>query len=331
MPILTLQRRLRELGRIRAGDKTPKGAPRKLETYRLTSPSEPAIRQAAQLYGGNIEPWDSPNGPQWQVTTQTDTLPVRIPGGQSISQWMELWSGGGCQRRCDGVTEVISDQPCLCDPDPELRECKPKTRLNVVLPELGDIGQWRLETTSWFGATEMAAIADLLALTDSQYIPARIRLEQRSVKRPGKPTNRFAVTVIETDARMGAVLDALGVGESFAAPQIGPTTDRLQLATSTPTVQADPDEAWAELTSLLGPDVDPDDTMPVLESRMRRLYELMETLGLWQGTGHGDPLHLALKKHEDVAHVGDLRKDRLVAFCEVSWEAARTAISEAGT
>ena len=37
MPIIDLQRRLQEAGRIRLGDKSPKGAPRKLETFRLTS------------------------------------------------------------------------------------------------------------------------------------------------------------------------------------------------------------------------------------------------------------------------------------------------------
>ena len=329
MSILTLQKRLRLIGRIRAGDKGPKGNPRKLSTWRLTSPQANVIEQAASLWGGQIQPWDGPNGAEWEVVTNTNTLTVIIPSGQSISQHYETWTAAGCTARCDGVTELLTDTPCHCDPDPELRECKPTTRFNVLLPDLSDIGQWRLDTRGWWAATELGGLAELLSMAEVGYIRARLRLEQREVRRPGKPVRKFAVPVVEMDANLGRVLEALGVGQSFtAAPQIE-AGERLQLATSTPTHQVDPDEAWAELTSLLGPDVDPDDTMPVLESRMRRLYELMEQVGVWSGTSHGDPLHLALRKHEDAAHVGDLRKDRLVAFCEVSWEAARDAVGKA--
>ena len=51
MPIINLQRKLTEIGRIRLGAKGAKGQPTKLETFRLTSKSEEAIQAAAAVYG----------------------------------------------------------------------------------------------------------------------------------------------------------------------------------------------------------------------------------------------------------------------------------------
>jgi hypothetical protein len=336
MPIITLQRRLREIGRIRAGTKSDKGAPTKLTTWRLTSAQQSVIEQAATLWGGKVEPWDSPNGPQWQVITNTDSLRVIIPNGQSATQYYESWKGGGCVRRCDGQTELLSDVPCLCDPDPERRECKPITRLNVMLPDLSDLGQWRLDTGSWYGAGELGGVADLLASANAEYVPARLRLEQRSVKRPGKPTNRFAVPVIEMDFTLGDVLESLGIGSTLATSGTGrleggvPERPALAAATATPPVASDDD--WSELYSLVGVEVDAAATMPTIESEVRRTFVLMERVGLWHPLSDGtDALHAALRKHADVEHVGDLRKDGLVAFARVAREAAREAVGKVAT
>jgi len=326
--ILTLQRRLREIGRIRAGRKGDKGQPQKLATWRFTSPQQGVIAEAAGRWGGTVGPWESPNGPQYEVITDTDTISVVIPTAQSISQFYEAWAGGGCTRRCDGETELLTDQPCLCDPDPAERLCKPKTRFNVMLPDLSDLGQWRLESSSWYGATELAGISDLLALANAQYIRANLRLEQRQVKRPGQPTKRFAVPVVEMDVKLGDVLNSLGltggtvnpVGASavpvldtpaYAAPRTGPS-----------------DDEWAELVALLGPDVDGAVTMPVIETGLRRVFELMDRVGLWVPNPEGtDALHLALRSKMRVDHVGDLRKEDLVKFAEMTWAGAREAVA----
>jgi hypothetical protein len=57
MPILTLQRQMRELGRIRTGNQVAaaggKRARTKLETFRLTSSSRELIEAAAEAYGGS--------------------------------------------------------------------------------------------------------------------------------------------------------------------------------------------------------------------------------------------------------------------------------------
>ena len=57
MPILTLQRQMRELGRIRtgiqvAGANGGRKRPSKLETFRFTSASRDLVEAAAAAYGG---------------------------------------------------------------------------------------------------------------------------------------------------------------------------------------------------------------------------------------------------------------------------------------
>jgi hypothetical protein len=109
MAILSLQRRLAEVGRIRLGKQveTKRGGkrPAALDTFRLTSADRARIDEAAKLYGGTVTKWEAPSGiPNWEVVTQADKLPVVVPpSAMAFSQHYELWSAGGCQRRCDGV------------------------------------------------------------------------------------------------------------------------------------------------------------------------------------------------------------------------------------
>ena len=190
-PITALRPRIREAGRIRIGEKvrtkSGKTAPAKLDVFRLTSPDEQAIRSAAELYGGEPRRWaGAPVGEQWEVYTRARALPVLIPPtGMAFSQFFELWSGGGCQRRCDGAREVISDAPCLCAADLEERECKPHTRLSVLLVDLEGLGLWRLDTQGWNAAEELAGTVQLIeaAQRGGRLLPARLGLEQRQAKR----------------------------------------------------------------------------------------------------------------------------------------------------
>lgn len=204
MPLLDIQRRMRELGRIRTGQQVASGngrkRPAKLEHFRLTSPSRPLIEAAAVAYGGQVRAWEG----QWEVLTTADTIDVVIPPGQSISQWYEMWSGGGCQRRCDGRTNVLTDTPCACPADPADRRelaasggaCKPTTRLNVILPDIPDLGVWRLESHGYYAAAELSGTVDVLEAAD-RLLPARLRLEPRESKKPGKPTAQYMVPVLE--------------------------------------------------------------------------------------------------------------------------------------
>lgn len=206
MAIIDLQRRIAEVGRIRIGQQVAtstgrgKKRPAKLDTFRLTSPNRQRIEQAARLYGGDVQQWEAPAGSQWEIITRTDVLPVIVPpSDMAFSQWYELWSGGGCQRRCDGAHDSISDGNCLCDPDN--RECNIHTRLSVMLRDMPGLGLWRIDTSGYYAALELQGAVDVMrmAAAAGTMLPAQLRLEQRMIKRANEQTKRFAVPVLDVE------------------------------------------------------------------------------------------------------------------------------------
>lgn len=248
MPIIDLQRRLREIGRIRIGEKgvssTGKPIPKKLDTFRLTSSDREVLTTAAHLFGGAVSEWeDAPAGEQWEVTTETAALPIVIPpGGVAMTQHYELWAGGGCKRRCDGAHELIGDQPCVCDP--EARECKPHTRLSVMLRDLPGLGVWRLDTSGWYAAVELAGAIEMVewAAQSGRMLPARLRLEQRSVKREGEQVRRFAVPVIDLDVTIASLAGAMPAAPSTPL-SVGGEVVTLEAPAFTPIAVAELPEA----------------------------------------------------------------------------------------
>lgn len=234
-PLLDLQRRYRELGRIRLGEKGPKGAPKRRSTFRLTSPNETLLAHAAAAYGGTVQEWkDAPTeGTQYELATGSDTLDVVIPPGQPLSQHWEMWSGGGCARRCDGYEELLSGESCMCPADHEERAamaqngraCKPTTRLSVMLPDLPDIGVWRTETHGTNAAVELPGTVALLeqALSAGRLIPAQLRIDNRTSKKNGQ-TRHFVVPVLEL---VGITANTLMTGE---IPEGLPSGSRPALA-----------------------------------------------------------------------------------------------------
>lgn len=221
MPIINIQRKLTEVGRIRLGAKSDRGAPQKLDKFRLTSKSKEALDAAAEVYGGVVKPWAGPDGDSYELITTTNVLDVVVPPGNALSQWYEMWSGAGCQRRCDGAVETISGKACLCPADQTMRSelsgrgqaCRPTTRLSVLLPQVKSVGLWRLESHGYYAASELAGIAELLQQVSAsdKYLPATLRLEQRSAKKNGK-TSRFAVPVLEVGATVQEALTAVAGG-----------------------------------------------------------------------------------------------------------------------
>lgn len=231
MPIIDLQMRQRELGRIRMGRKSggTTGHPQKLDKFRFTSASKDLIDAVSALYGGTPAPWANDGAAQFEVYTQANRVPILLPP-QPISQWYEMWSGGGCQRRCDGKTNILKDEPCLCPSDPldraELaskgQACKPTTRLNVMLRDVPGIGVWRLESHGFHSAVELPMVAEFLAQATEAgtYLPAELALQPRSSKRPGEGTKQWMVPVIEVGATLRQIMsgevEGLGAGHKAA-------------------------------------------------------------------------------------------------------------------
>ena len=262
MAVIDLQRRQTEVGRIRLGQKiqtkSGKTVPARLETFRFTSPSKQLIEAIAKLYGGEVQPWQPPAGAsEWEVITDTSSVPVVVPP-QDIesSQFYELWSKGGVKRRCTGARELISDSPCLCDPDN--RECKLHTRVNLMLRDVPGIGVWRLDTGGYYAAVELPGMVELLSRANG-LVEALLELRQRTVVRDGE-TKHFVVPVLHVDFTPGQLISGAvaalgGAGrpavEASQRQAIGsrpaqPAEDRLALgaAPAEPQPVARPSRQW---------------------------------------------------------------------------------------
>jgi hypothetical protein len=214
--IVDIQRRIREVGRIRMGSQVPANTktgyrPSKLDTFRLTSPDRAVIDAVAAIYGGTVKEWDNNGATQYEVFTTSPMLRIALPPNPSDlgwSQFYEQWAKGYCSRRCSGVHDEIREAPCDCDPDN--RTCKPTSRLSVLLPDVAGLGVWRLETHGWNAAVELAGAIHLIeALAGAAAIvPARLRIDARQQKVivKGKPEVRdFIVPVIDLDVSIAGV------------------------------------------------------------------------------------------------------------------------------
>ena len=148
-PVVDLQRRLRELGRIRMGEQRVssrgKSYPAALDRFRFTSPSRGILDGMVATVGGQVREWQDAPGeaPQWELYSDASEIVAACPPVEEpYSQWYELWSAAGCQRRCNGERATVAvqqgdqvvmrERSCLCNPDE--RECKLTTRASVILP-----------------------------------------------------------------------------------------------------------------------------------------------------------------------------------------------------
>jgi hypothetical protein len=214
MPILDLQMRMRQLGEIRIGHVVPTGKvrrdgkpgtrPAKLDKFRFTSPSREILASVAELYGGEVKPWTPANGgpSEFEVYSTASRLPVLIPPRDSVSQWYELYAGSKCQRRCDGVTEHKSDRPCVCNP--EKRDCKITTRVNVMLRDVPALGQWLLITKGYYAAVTLPPAAELLAQAGG-YVEGWLGMEEKSAIVDDKPA-RFMVPTLDVEITPKALM-----------------------------------------------------------------------------------------------------------------------------
>lgn len=240
VPIANMQRRMPEAGRIRIGVKT-KGtskqgkeyeSPKALNTFRFTSHDQEALAQVATTYGGTVKPWSDPKAAegQFEVITEASEIRVVLPpdplGGTPL---YELWGGGGCERRCDGLTaQVVTrgadgaemvDVPCICAAK-EAMACSVITRLAVILPEVRFTGVWRLDSKSWNVAQELPGMVDVIqSLQDRGLTRGVLGLKHRRSVHAGE-TNRFIVPVLGVDETVEAL--AAGAARLGALPDAAP-------------------------------------------------------------------------------------------------------------
>lgn len=225
MAIITLQKRMTEVGRIRMGEKVAipdqpgkapgRSRPAKLANFRLTSFQRGYVESAAEVYGGTVQPWETERGRQWQVYIESNALDVVVAPAEAFSQWYEMWTGGGCARRCNGMLMETRDGKdvrddgidCMCPEDQGERlelakrgmACKPTTRLSVWLPRLTGLGVWRAETHGFYAASELpASVSFLQGLYAQGFRPiASLRMTTREIRKPGEPTKQFPVLELD--------------------------------------------------------------------------------------------------------------------------------------
>lgn len=207
--MLDIQKRHAEVFRIRLGERDAKGYPVKLtDAIRVTSPNRSVVQAFVDVFGGNVEPWEG----QFEAKLPTTELPIMVLPGQSISQWWEKYKKSVCERRCDGVKDTISGQPCVCPVDitermQDKNGCRPMTRVNVVCPDVAVVGAGSLVTHGMVAAETLPqsiAVAEA-ALSRGLMVPAVLRI----VEHKGK--THYIVPQIEI---VGISLTQLTTGET---------------------------------------------------------------------------------------------------------------------
>ena len=265
---LDWQVRLAPIGRIRLGRAEPAGRtgrggqpitrPVKLGTFRFTSPSRPAIDAAAALWRGDVRPWEYRGRRQWEVITDAAELTVCVPQvHDAIDSWYEWWRGGECVRRCDSRTDRKTGRPCICPADPVERHrlskanppqaCGLKTRVSLILPDLPDVGTWRLDTGSFYAAGQLLSKARLMEMFRDRsgfMLPARLWIDHQSDMKDGQ-VRRWIVPALELQGTLRQYASGqLGSGDLAAQLPGGPAQAPLELGPAAPAAGApapDPD------------------------------------------------------------------------------------------
>lgn len=238
MRVVDIPRGLRRAGKLRAGEtvESSNGKPRpaKLETWKITSPDERVAADAAAAFGGTVEPFTAEGSDDhFGVVTKASVLDVLVlPDEDAFSQSWEMWTAGGCVRRCNGQVEQLSGNSCMCPADHEERSrqakllkptaCKLTTRLAVVVPRLAALGAFTVESHGFYAAKELASTIDLLDMAGARrnLLRARLRLEQRTSRRDGE-TKRYVVPVLDIAVSFDELLE-LGRGEAHPLALVGP-------------------------------------------------------------------------------------------------------------
>lgn len=277
MALLDIQRRSQQIGRLRMGQKvgtgkfnkdgTEKMRPVRRDTWRITTPSRYEAEAIAARFGGEVRPWER----EFEVDTDVAELPVTVPPrDQVVSQNYEMWSAGGCLRRCNSQHEQISNGPCLCphaeDPTNEEevttaalersrlaslnppRACKPITRISVMIPDLPGLGVFRLDTGSYYAAAEIGDAAALMQMARDKgvFLPAILRIEQRTRVANGQ-TKKFPVPVLEVLATFRDIATG-AIEQQGIAAQLPPAPgeQRRAITSGQPAAQDPSDENRAQ-------------------------------------------------------------------------------------
>lgn len=174
--VIDQQHRLRELGRIRFGERKGEKRPgRPMTLPRVTSTDRSIVEEVASVYGGEVLPWEREEGaaPEWEVSiTNEQGLAVAVPPHITPStQVFEQWAKGFPVSKCDGETVQFRkdgrwiERACVCEArgqDFSERPCKKTTRILVGLLGINRLGLFRVDTKSFNAGEELPATLHFL-------------------------------------------------------------------------------------------------------------------------------------------------------------------------
>jgi hypothetical protein len=255
IPMADRQRRLPTAGRVKFGIKVPyvdkktgehKIKPKTIDTFRFTSRRRDDLDILAALYGGVVADWSDPKSEdRFEVVTDASEIRIALPPDPlGDGAFYELWGGKGLVRRCDGVEcEVATPgrdglewlpRPCLCR-ERNVRECKGKLRLSVLLPEVPLRGTWRLDTGSDFAIDEIPEMVELIQHQQSRGLAVGLlRLERRQSQ---GGTQKFVVPCLGVAESLEGLLAGRGALTAPAMAQIeagAPVTPPRPVAPASP-------------------------------------------------------------------------------------------------
>lgn len=229
--IIDRQRQGREIGIIRLGFKDAKG-PKALTKFRLTSLDRTALEAASKLYGGTVRPWEQGGFELFTEAEEIDVFIAPVP----LSEYYELWTRGGIQRRCNGQCQIekFAGKPCLCPSDIQERlaaakkgqACSAIMRMSVVLRKLPGVGYWRVNTQSYFAQIELPLAAGNLQALAMRGInvparlanPMRVRAVDGQTRRYTVPELRIDLTPEDVSALSSGAQMAITAGEDIDPP-----------------------------------------------------------------------------------------------------------------
>lgn len=283
MPIKNLQPKQDEQGKFPVIGKLRKGAPKQtngngkevmgkdLNHFRFDTQDAKAATDFAAQYGE-------------EPTAINGYLPFASLD-ENFSAWMEEYSAGGLQRRCDGENQIFSrddkgkashaPKPCekLCN---RSCGCKQVGRLTLIVPELMRLASVTVETHSVYdivGLTQNLQAAHI-ACGRLQSIPFVLSRREQEISTPGESGKRVrrkkSLLFIEPNPEyVQRKLIAMRT-EAFALLP-GPTGAASNQPTNGTVIEVD----YAE--------IDDDDANPPSEAEINervRLLEKFDTMGL---------------------------------------------------
>jgi hypothetical protein len=202
-----------------------------------------------------------------------------------------------------------------------------------MLPDIEDIGVWVLRSTGYYAAAELGAAMDLLLrqMEDTGWMPkVTLAIEERTVKRPGQPTNRFVVPTLRLATKLSDLLPAGSPAPALEAPSGSDTSavEEGEVVSPLPPVPPplpatdEPPEGkvLVDVAEVLQ-ETPNDGNMKTIQDRLRRLFNAMEANGYdhWGDRG----LHAALASKYNAEHLSDLRRESLEVFATSAFMAAK--------